>query len=88
VLKNYLAAALRNLFRDRAYAAINIFGLALGFAATILIGLFVRDELSYDRGYPHSERIFRLQMDDSHPRSTWIFPRWNSRPSSCPAAGT
>jgi putative ABC transport system permease protein len=61
--RNYLAAAIRNLFRDRAYAAINIFGLALGFAAAILIGLFVRDELSYDRAYPHSERIFRLQMD-------------------------
>jgi putative ABC transport system permease protein len=63
VLKSYFAAAIRNLFRDRAYAAINIFGLALGFAAAILIGLFVRDELSYDRAYPHSERIFRLQMD-------------------------
>ena len=61
--RNYLAAAIRSLFRDRAYAAINIFGLALGFAATILIGLFVRDELTYDRAYPHSERIFRLQMD-------------------------
>jgi putative ABC transport system permease protein len=63
VLKYYLAAAIRNLFRDRAYAAINVFGLALGFAAAILIGLFVRDELTCDRAYPHSERIFRLQMD-------------------------
>ena len=59
MLKNYFAAAIRSLFRDRAYAAINICGLALGFAAVILIGLYVRDELSYDRAYPHSDRIFR-----------------------------
>src|SRR5688572_9254485 len=59
MMKNYLAAAIRNLFRDRAYAAINIFGLALGFAAALLIGLFVRDELSYDRANPDSHRIFR-----------------------------
>ncbi|HEY6456621.1 MAG TPA: ABC transporter permease [Steroidobacteraceae bacterium] len=61
--RNYLAAALHNLFRNRAYAAINILGLALGFTAAILIGLFVRDELSYDRMYPHAERTFRLSMD-------------------------
>ena len=58
--RNYLAAAIRNLFRDSAYAAINICGLALGFAAAILIGLYVRDELSYDRAYPHSDRTFRI----------------------------
>ena len=63
MFKNYVIAAVRNLFRDRAYAAINIFGLALGFAATILIGLFVLDELTYDRAYPRAERIFRLQME-------------------------
>ena len=63
MFKNYVVAAVRNLFRDRAYAAINIFGLALGFAATILIGLFVLDELTYDRAYPRAGRIFRLQME-------------------------
>ena len=40
MLRNYLAAALRNLFRNGAYAVINVFGLALGFAAIILIALF------------------------------------------------
>ena len=61
--RNYLAAALHNLFRNRAYAAINILGLALGFAAVILVGLFVRDELSYDRMYPLADRMYRLSMD-------------------------
>lgn len=39
--QNYLAAALRNLFRNGAYAVINIFGLSLGFAAIILIALII-----------------------------------------------
>ena len=61
--RNYLAAALHNLFRNRAYAAINILGLAIGFTAAILIGVFVRDELSYDLMYPHAQQTYRLSMD-------------------------
>src|SRR5215469_1616195 len=60
MLENYFAAALRNLFRNRAYAAINICGLALGFAAAILIALYVRDEYSYDRFFPDYQRIFAV----------------------------
>jgi putative ABC transport system permease protein len=60
MLQNYLAAALRNLFRNGCYAVINIFGLALGFAATTLIALFVRDEYSYDRFYPDHARVYRV----------------------------
>ncbi|MCA0201642.1 MAG: ABC transporter permease [Proteobacteria bacterium] len=60
MLRNYLAAALRNLARNRLYAAINIIGLAVGFAATMLIALFVRDELTYDRWIPGHESIYRV----------------------------
>jgi putative ABC transport system permease protein len=62
MFRNYFVAAIRNLFRDRAYAGINICGLALGFAAAILIGLYVRDELTYDRMYPDAGRIFRVSQ--------------------------
>jgi putative ABC transport system permease protein len=68
--RNYLSAAIRNLFRSRAYASINILGLAIGFTAAILIGLFVRDELSYDRMWPNAERIYRLSMDIKGPATT------------------
>jgi putative ABC transport system permease protein len=61
VLQNYLTAALRNLFRHRAYAAINLFGLALGFTAAALIALYVRDEYSYDRMFPGYQRLFAVQ---------------------------
>src|SRR3954469_21083887 len=58
MFRNYLAAALRNLSRNRLYAGVTIAGLAVGFAAAMLIGLYVRDELSYDRFVPGHERIY------------------------------
>ena len=60
MLHNYLAAALRNLVRNGAYTIINILGLACGFAAILLIALFVRDEYSYDRGFPDYDRIYNV----------------------------
>jgi putative ABC transport system permease protein len=60
MLRNYLAAALRNLSRNRLYAGITIAGLAIGFAAALLIGLFVRDEFSYDKFIPGYQHIYRV----------------------------
>lgn len=60
MLGNYFAAAIRNLLRNRAYTLINLFGLSLGFAAAILIVLYARDELSFDRFIPHHERIYQV----------------------------
>jgi len=60
MLKNYLTVALRNLRRNKGYAAINIAGPSIGMAASLLILLFVRHELNYDRHHPHAERIFRV----------------------------
>ncbi len=57
---NYLVAALRNLARNRLYAGINIIGLAVGFAAAILIGLFVRDDFTYDRFIPDHQHVYRV----------------------------
>src|SRR3984893_440848 len=67
VLRNYFTAAIRNLFRNRAYAAINLCGLALGFMAAILIALFVRDEYSYDRFFPDYQRISRVRKTVQFP---------------------
>jgi putative ABC transport system permease protein len=65
--RNYLAAAIHSLFRDKAYAAINILGLALGLTATLLIVLYVRDEYSYDRQFPNADRIYRIWMEATQP---------------------
>lgn len=60
--KNYLKIAWRNLKRNKVYSFINIIGLSLGMAASILIFLFVLDELSYDRFIPNSDRTFRVNI--------------------------
>jgi len=60
MLRNYLAAALRNLARNRLYAAINILGLAVAFSAVILIALYVRHERSYDRFLPGHSDVYRI----------------------------
>jgi putative ABC transport system permease protein len=55
---NYLAAALRNLSRNRLYAGVTIFGLTIAFASAILIGLYLRHELTYDRFISGYERTY------------------------------
>src|SRR5580692_10941268 len=60
MFENYLAAALRNLLRNRTHATLNLLGLSLGFAATLLIALFVRDEYSYDRFFPGYRDVYLL----------------------------
>jgi putative ABC transport system permease protein len=84
VLRNYFAAAVRNLFRNRAYAAINLFGLALGFTVAILIALFVRDEYSYDRFFPDYLRIYRVLETIEFPNRS---PVYSSTTFSVVAAG-
>jgi putative ABC transport system permease protein len=61
MLKNYIITAVRNVVRDRLFSFINIFGLAVGFAACIMIFLFVWSELNYDSWVPDSDRIYRTE---------------------------
>jgi putative ABC transport system permease protein len=65
MLRNYLATAWRSARRDRFYALLNLLGLALGFAAALVIGLYVRDELGYDRFLPGSQDVYRVQLTTS-----------------------
>lgn len=62
MLTNYLKIAWRNVRKNRAFAAINILGLAIGMATCLLISLFVRDELSYDRFHQNADRIYRVVL--------------------------
>jgi putative ABC transport system permease protein len=59
--RNYLTVGVRVLAKSKSYAFINIFGLALGLAACLMISLYVRYELSYDKWIPNSENIYQLQ---------------------------
>ncbi len=60
MLKNYIVTASRILIRQKAYAAINIFGLTLGIACSLLILLYIADELKYDRFHTDSDRTYRV----------------------------
>ncbi|TPN88015.1 ABC transporter permease [Aquimarina algicola] len=60
MFKNYLKIAWRNIAKDKFFAFIKIAGFALGIAACILISLYIKDELSYDKHYENKDRIFRV----------------------------
>ena len=59
-MRNYLIVLFRNLRRERLYAAINIAGLALGIACCLILGLFLKSELTYDRHFTGYEHIYRV----------------------------
>jgi putative ABC transport system permease protein len=58
VLRNYLKIAWRQLRKQKMYSVIKIGGFSLSIAACLLIALFIRDELSYDKSYPDTNRIY------------------------------
>jgi len=65
MIKNYIKVALRNLTRNKIYSLINIVGLSAGLAATILLFLYVRLELSYDKHFNEHDKIYRVLSHSS-----------------------
>ncbi|HEY5918044.1 MAG TPA: FtsX-like permease family protein [Chryseolinea sp.] len=63
MFKNYLTIAWRNLRKHSFYSLINIVGLAIGVAASLVITLFVMDELNYDTYNDKADRIYRVEAD-------------------------
>jgi putative ABC transport system permease protein len=62
MLRNYLKIALRNLARNKGYSFINISGLAVGMAVAMLIGLWVWDELSFNKSFANYDRIVQVMQ--------------------------
>lgn len=63
MLKNYINTAWRNLVNNKVSSIINISGLAIGLACVLLIGMYVSDELGYDRFFKDFKRIYRVNLD-------------------------
>lgn len=63
MLQNIVKTTSRFLFKNKVYSIINIFGLAFGLATSILIFLYINDELSYDKFHENYENIFRVQEE-------------------------
>ncbi len=64
MLKSYFVIGIRNLLKQKFYALIKILGLAFGLAASMVIYLYVQEDLSYDRFHPNYERIVRVLTID------------------------
>ena len=73
MLKNYIKSAYRNLVGNKVYSTINISGLAIGITCCLLISFYVYDELSYDKFFKDSERIYRVALERVYPTNTRYF---------------
>ncbi len=74
MFSNYLKTALRNLIRNKTFSIINIIGLAIGLAASIIIAMWVFDELSYDKFHEHSDKIYRVERDIFYQGQAYLVP--------------
>ena len=63
MLRNFFIVAIRNLYKNSLYSVINISGLAIGIMCTILILLWVNDELSFDTFLPKSDRLYQVYVN-------------------------
>ncbi|HTM93332.1 MAG TPA: ABC transporter permease [Flavisolibacter sp.] len=63
MFRNHLKVAIRNLRKNKLFSIVNISGLAIGIACSLLLFLFVRDELSFDRSHKHANDIYRAYVE-------------------------
>lgn len=62
MIKNYFKIALRNLVKSKTFSGINVVGLALGMACSLLIMLWIKDELSVDAFHANKQQLYRIYM--------------------------
>ena len=65
MIRNYLTIAWRNLLKNKVYSFINIFGLAIGMAVTIMISLWIVDEISYDKNFKNYDSIAQVYQSQT-----------------------
>jgi putative ABC transport system permease protein len=67
MIKNHIKVGWRTLLRTKGYSAINVGGLAIGMAVAMLIGLWVYDELSFNRYHDNYDSIVQLWHGETNP---------------------
>ena len=65
MIQNNLKIAWRTLWKNKVFSGINMLGLALGLSVALIIGLWINNELSYDRFYQHTDRLYKVHTLDS-----------------------
>ncbi|MGH7456885.1 MAG: ABC transporter permease, partial [bacterium] len=77
MFNNYHKIAVRHLLKYKAYSLINIGGLAVGIACAVLLFLFIRFELSYDKYHENASRLYRVVRSDAAPTAFKLAPQLN-----------
>jgi predicted permease len=72
MLENYFKTAIRNLFRNKKYAIINISGLAVGISVCLVIFIILQFELSFDQFHPKKDRIYRVISEFHQPGKSGV----------------
>ncbi|MEQ8241250.1 MAG: ABC transporter permease [Cyclobacteriaceae bacterium] len=73
MLKNYIKTAIRHLKRQPAYTALNVVGLTIGIASSLLIIIYLTNELSFDKYHQNADRVYRISSDITEPDNAF---RW------------
>src|ERR1043165_5144410 len=83
MLRNYFLSTVRNIIKRKGFSILNILGLSIGLAASILILQYVKDELSYDDFHEKASRIYRIRYD-AYRDSEQIFKSATAFPKVAP----
>jgi len=73
MFKNYFKTTFRNLWKNKGYSFLNIFGLAIGIACAALIFLWVEDELNYDDYYSNKDNLYKIKDHQTYDGTTFTF---------------
>ena len=79
MLRNFFLVTVRNLWRNKSFSTINILGLAIGMAAALLIGIWVQNEISYDRFHDKADRISLMYSREDYNGRKDVWPRVSSQ---------
>ena len=79
MLRNYIKIAARQLWRNRLYTLLNVGGLGIGIAVSLLILLYVIHERTYDRFHVHSDQIYRVYSKFNYGGQTMQSERMSAR---------
>jgi len=79
MINNYIKTTLRNIRKHRTLSIINILGLTIGLSAVILIGIYVRHEISFDRFHENAENIYRIERKGVFDGNEFHLPHTNNQ---------
>src|SRR5215210_1130937 len=73
MFKNYFKTSFRNLWKNKTYSFLNIFGLAVGIACAALIFLWVEDELTYNHYFKKRDYLYYIKNHQTYDGKTYTF---------------